>query len=106
MHGLSLAVVSGGYLSLQRTGFSSVVEQALGAQSSVAVFHRLSCSEACGVFLDQGLNLCPLHWQVDCHPLYHYGSPELNISCNFYPKDKHHQYLICNTGSIYIIINI
>ena len=25
--------------------------------------------------LDQGLNLCPLHWQVDSYPLYHQGSP-------------------------------
>ena len=27
--------------------------------------HRLSCSTACGIFLDQGLDACPLHWQVD-----------------------------------------
>ena len=27
--------------------------------------HRLSCSVACGVFLDQGLNPCLLHWQED-----------------------------------------
>ena len=27
--------------------------------------HRLSCSTACGIFLDQGSNLCPLHWQAD-----------------------------------------
>ena len=25
----------------------------------------LSCFAACGIFLDQGSNLCPLHWQVD-----------------------------------------
>ena len=25
----------------------------------------LSCSAACGIVLDQGLNLCPLHWQSD-----------------------------------------
>ena len=24
--------------------------------------HRLSCSMACGIFLDQGSNLCPLYW--------------------------------------------
>ena len=33
-----------------------------------------SCSEACGIFLDQGLNPCPLHWQVDSLPLSHQGS--------------------------------
>ena len=27
--------------------------------------HRLSCSEACRIFLDQGSNLCLLHWQAD-----------------------------------------
>ena len=27
--------------------------------------HRLSCPEACGIFPDQGLNLCPLHCQAD-----------------------------------------
>jgi len=32
------------------------------AGSAVAM-HRLSCSAACGIFLDQGSNLCPLHWQ-------------------------------------------
>ena len=29
---------------------------------------------ACGIFPDQGLNMCPLHWQVDFLPLYHRGS--------------------------------
>ena len=24
-----------------------------------------SCSSACGIFLDNGLNPCPLHWQAD-----------------------------------------
>ena len=28
-----------------------------------------------GIFPDQGLNLCPLHWQVDSYPLHHQGSP-------------------------------
>ena len=27
--------------------------------------HGLSCSMACWIFLEQGLNPCPLHWQVD-----------------------------------------
>ena len=30
-----------------------------------------SCSVPCGIFLDQGLNSCPLHWQADSHPLDH-----------------------------------
>ena len=32
---------------------------------SVVVVHGLGCPVACGIFLDHGLNLCPLHWQVD-----------------------------------------
>ena len=79
--GLSLVAASGGYSSLQCAGFSccgawalgtraSVVAarglsscgtQALGHASSVVVAHGLSCSVAHGIFLDQGLNLCPLH---------------------------------------------
>ena len=31
---------------------------------SVVVAHGLSCSAACGIFLDQGLNSCLLHWQA------------------------------------------
>ena len=41
------------------------MEHGLCSTGSVAVAHRLSCSEACGIFLEQGLNLCPLHWQAD-----------------------------------------
>ena len=35
----------------------------------------LSCPLACGIFLDRGLNLCSLHWQVYFYPLCHQGSP-------------------------------
>ena len=34
-----------------------------------------SCSEACGIFPDQGSNPCLLHEQVDSLPLSHQGSP-------------------------------
>ena len=54
VHGLLIAVVS------------RVEEHGLwGTQASVAVMHGLSCSKACGIFLEQGLNACPLHWQAD-----------------------------------------
>ena len=42
---------------------------------SVPVAHRLSCSVACGIFPDQGLNPQTLFWQVDSQPLHHQGSP-------------------------------
>ena len=47
------------------SGFSGCGAWALGAGASVVGAHRLSCSMACGIFLDQGLNPCPLHWQPD-----------------------------------------
>ena len=46
-------------------GFSCCRARALGARASVVVECGLSCSAACGIFPDQGLNLCPLHWQAD-----------------------------------------
>ena len=36
---------------------------------SVAVAHRLSCSEACEIFPDQGSNWYPLHCKADSKPL-------------------------------------
>ena len=36
----------------------------LGAPASL-VAYRLSCPVACGIFVAQGLNRCPVHWQVD-----------------------------------------
>ena len=44
------------------SGFSCCVARALGARASVVVAHGLICSVACGIFADQGLNPCPLHW--------------------------------------------
>ena len=66
---------------LGHTGFSSCSTWAqqlrlLGsrAQVQLAAAHRLSCSSACGIFLDQGSNPCLLHWQADSSPLSHQGS--------------------------------
>ena len=39
--------------------------QVLGVQASVVVARGLSCPVTCGIFLDQGSNLYPLHWQAD-----------------------------------------
>ena len=41
---------------------------------SVAVAHELRCSVASGIFPDQRLNSCLLHWQADSYPLRHQGS--------------------------------
>ena len=58
--GLLLVVVSG--FSLRRLVL--LQSSGSGCVGSVVV-HGLSCPVACGVFLGQGWNLCPLHWQVD-----------------------------------------
>ena len=47
------------------TRASVIVAHGLQSAGSVVVAHGLSCSLACGIFPDQGSNLCPLHWQVD-----------------------------------------
>ena len=36
-----------------------------GAWASVVVAHGFGCPAACEILLDQGLDLCLLHWQVD-----------------------------------------
>ena len=89
VQGLSLVAASGGHslsrcasLSLSRllllrgTGFRRA--------GSVVVAHRPSCSAACGIFPDQGSNLCPLHWQADSQPLCHQGSPQCILVVTFY----------------------
>ena len=54
---------------------SSHGSQALEHRLSIAVAHGLSCSVVCGIFPDQGLNPCLLHWQADALPRSHEGSP-------------------------------
>ena len=36
-----------------------------GVQVSVVVAQELSCPEEHGIYPDQVLNLCPLHWHSD-----------------------------------------
>ena len=55
LSGLGASVVVG-------HGLRSCGSLALECASSVATAHRLSCSVASGILLDQGSNLCPLHW--------------------------------------------
>ena len=44
---------------------SLAVTHGLQSSGSVAVVDGVSYLEACGVFLSQGSNLRPLHWQAD-----------------------------------------
>ena len=62
---------------------SLVTEPRLWSTSSLVAVHGLGCLVACGIFLDQRLKPCPLHWQVDSQPLDHQGRPVLCIISNF-----------------------
>ena len=55
-------------LGFRARGLGSCDSWALNT-GSVVVAHGLSCSAACGIFLDQELNSCLLHWQADSLPL-------------------------------------
>ena len=64
---------------LQVYGLSSCGPQAL--LGSPIVVHGLCCPVAHGLSLDQGSNLCPLHWQADSQPLDQQVSPEDSGTC-------------------------
>ena len=80
--GLSLVAASGGHSSLWCVSLSlsrPLLLQSTGSRcaGSVVVAHGPSCSTACGIFPDQALNLCPLHWQADSQPVHHQGGPAI-----------------------------
>ena len=50
-----------------------------GGNASVAVAWGFHCPAACGIFLDQGSNLCSLRWQADSQPLDPQGSLRMCI---------------------------
>ena len=54
-------------LKLGQVG-SVVVVPGLQSTGSIVVAHGLSCYAAYGIFTDQGLNPCLLHWQADSFP--------------------------------------
>ena len=55
-----------------------VLEWVAIAFSTIVAKHGLSCLAACGIFLDQVLNPCPLHWQANSQPLDRISG---NMSC-------------------------
>jgi len=99
------------------SGFSCCRARALGVQASVAqhtgtaaaapglqnvasevVAHGLSYSPARGIFLEQGWNLCLLHWQMNSYPLGHQGSLQFSsvqfsrsvVSDSLLPQESQH----------------
>ena len=82
--GLSLVVASEGHSSSWCAGLSlsrPLLLWSTGSRcaGSVVVAHGPSSSAACGIFQDQGSNLCPLHWQADSQPLRHQGNPGITF---------------------------
>ena len=51
----------------------------LESTGSIVAAYGLGCSAACGIFSDQGWNLCLLHWKVDSLPLSHQGGPVYSV---------------------------
>ena len=85
VQGLSLVAASGGPSSSRCAGLSlspPLLLWSTGSRrtGSAIVAHGPSRSAACGIFPDQGSNLCPLHWQADSQPLRHQGSPRSTVS--------------------------
>ena len=62
---------------------SVVVIPGLQSTGSIVVVHWLSCSLACGIFLDQGSNLQLLCWQMDSLPLGHQRNPSFCFLSKF-----------------------
>ena len=92
---LSLVVMSRGYplVAVPRlliVAASGVGEHRLECSGSVVVVHRLSYLKLCGIFLEQGLNPCPLHWQVDSYPLNHQGSRRVEL----FPNNHSHNFSV------------
>ena len=68
------------WLALGHSGFvAGVAAPGIESTGSRVMAHGLRCSMAGGIFLHQGSNSCPLHWQTASLPLSHQGSPALHI---------------------------
>ena len=95
VRGLSLVAASGGHSSLRCVGLSllrPLLLRSTGSRraGSAVVAHGPICSAACGIFPDQGLNPCPLHWQADSQPLHNQGSPSLSFVHIYKVIDSQH----------------
>ena len=71
-HGISLVVASRGYspavacrLLTERLLEVQNMRSSARRHASVVAALRFSLPEVCGIFPNQGLNPCPLHWQAD-----------------------------------------
>ena len=74
-----------GLLSSRYTGLSLQRLLLLQSTGSIVVAQGHGCSMACRIFLNQGSNPCPLHWQADSLPLSHQRSPRIKVLMQEYP---------------------
>ena len=71
LQGLTLVAGSRNYSVVAVHGLLTVLASLVAerrlqdSQTSIVVVHGLSCSGVYGIFPDQGLNSCLLHWQVN-----------------------------------------
>ena len=100
---LSLVVASRDYSLIVEHGLkgawgSVVLAPGLQSAGSVGMAPGLGCFVACGIFLNQGWNQCPLHWQQF---LNHWTTRE--VLCFFFeiaffslsPLHSHMNFRIC-----------
>jgi len=73
-------LVSCGAWASHCRGYFCCRAQALSTWASAVVAHRLTCPEACGIFPDKGLNLCPLRCQANFQQLDHQGKSLSSIN--------------------------
>ena len=70
------SLLRGLFSSCQEWGLLFIaVHRLLIVGASPILEYRLSCSQACRIFPDQGSNLCSLHWQMHSKPMDHQRSP-------------------------------
>ena len=60
----------------------------------LAAEHGLHCPAVHGIFLDQGSNLCSLHWQEDSSPL----DPQGGLACIFLLQCRYDAGTSCDQG--------
>ena len=63
----------------QACSFALVYGLLVEVASLVAEHGFLGTWASVGIFLDQGLNLCPLRWQADSDPLCYQGGTQMNL---------------------------
>ena len=56
-------------------------------------------ARGCGIFPNQGWNLCSLHWKADSYPLYQWGSPSKLLIPDEWLFFLH-QIILCDTSSV------